>query len=134
LTWASKNYSWRVPGGSGLTPDFSSGCDLKPCIGLCTQCRACFEILSVSLCPSLPLKKQIGTGRRVKTYLFVRMGGRAQVGGRGKGRSRLPAEQGALCRTHSIPGLWDHDLSQGQKLNQLSHLGSPPFLGGEDLK
>ena len=30
-----------------------------------------------------------------------------------------------LNRESSIPGLWDHDLSRRQTLNQLSHLGAP---------
>ena len=39
---------------------------------------------------------------------------------RGRGRSRLPTEQGARCRGWT-PGPRDHYLSQRQKLNQLSH-------------
>ena len=48
--------------------------------------------------------------------------------GRGKGRSRVPAEQSPL--PGSIPGSWDHGLSKRQPLNQLSHPGTPwpPFL------
>lgn len=43
-----------------------------------------------------------------------------EPGGRGKGRGRsmLPILAG-------IPESWDHDLSQRQTLNQLSHAGAP---------
>ena len=39
---------------------------------------------------------------------------------KGRGRSRLPVKQQG-----SIPGPWDHDLSQRQILNQLSHRATP---------
>ena len=52
-------------------------------------------------------------------YLFGRERGRAQAGGAaGRGRSRSPMQG-------SILGFWDHDLSQRQMLNQLSHPGAP---------
>ena len=38
--------------------------------------------------------------------------------GRGKGRSRISTEQGAGSPVQdSIPGPWDHDLTQRQTLN-----------------
>ena len=40
--------------------------------------------------------------------------------GRGRGRSRLPVEQGPEGRTGSHYS-WEHDPSQRQRLNQLSH-------------
>ena len=43
---------------------------------------------------------------------------------RSRGRSRHPTEWGAQCRAR-FPGLWDHDLSRRQTLNQLSHPGTP---------
>ena len=43
--------------------------------------------------------------------------------GRRRGRSKLPALQGA--RSSLISRLWDHGLSQRQILNQLSHSGAP---------
>ena len=44
---------------------------------------------------------------------------------RGRGRSRLPMEQGGSLTWSSIPGPWDHDLSRRQTLNQLNHPGAP---------
>ena len=43
-----------------------------------------------------------------------------QVGVVGKAEGEADSQ---LCG--SIPGLWDHDLSQRQTLNQLSHPGTP---------
>ena len=43
--------------------------------------------------------------------------------GRGRGTSRLPTELGPTWG--SIPGPQNHDLSQSQTLNQLSHTGAP---------
>ena len=50
----------------------------------------------------------------------------AQVGGaadRGRGKSRVAMEQGSPCRARS-QNPWDHDLSQRQTLNLLSHPGT----------
>ena len=50
----------------------------------------------------------------------------------GGGRHRLSTELGSLTQG-SILGPWDHDLSQRQTLNQLSHSGAPSlsiFLKG----
>ena len=43
---------------------------------------------------------------------------------RGEGKSRLPAEQETQSRAWSQDS-WDHDLSQRQMLNWLSHPGAP---------
>ena len=44
--------------------------------------------------------------------------------GQRKGRSRLPAEGGSPTQG-LVPGPQDHDLSQRQVLNKLSHQGTP---------
>ena len=45
---------------------------------------------------------------------------------RGRWKSSLLTEQGAWRPTWgSIPGPWDHDLSQSQMLNWLGHPGAP---------
>jgi len=51
--------------------------------------------------------------------------GRSSRRGREREResSRLPVEQEARCGAHLGP--WDHDLSQRQILNRLSHPGTP---------
>ena len=63
-------------------------------------------------------------------YLFQREStSMSREKGRGKGRSRLPTEQGARHGAQSqdprIPGSQDHDLSWRQSLNWLSHPGAP---------
>ena len=65
-------------------------------------------------------------------YLFWERGwGRVSRGGAERGRHRIQSRlQGPSCqyrawcgaRTHRV---WDHDLSQSQMPNQLSHPGSP---------
>lgn len=57
-------------------------------------------------------------------YSFEREREHKQGDGRGRGRSKLPAEQGVLCRAPSQDP-WDHDLSQRPMLNRLSQPGAP---------
>ena len=63
--------------------------------------------------------------KTLKKNLFIYLRETSQVErmGRGRGRSQLPAEQGAwICWTL---GPWNYDLSWRQTINQLSHLGTP---------
>ena len=46
----------------------------------------------------------------------------------GETDSQLNREQGSSLRQGWIPELWDHHLSQRQKLNPLSHPGAPHIL------
>ena len=62
-------------------------------------------------------------------YLLAQVEGR----GRGRGKSRLPTEQGPPLQCPPpmqglIPGPQDHNLSLTQLLHWLSHPGTPPFL------
>ena len=52
----------------------------------------------------------------LKIYLFKRTREHTSSG-RGRGTSRLLAEQGAQHKASSIPGPWDHNPSQSQTLN-----------------
>lgn len=47
---------------------------------------------------------------------------------RGRGRHRLPAEQGALLDSGPTPGPWDHDLRQRRTLSRLSHPSALLYL------
>ena len=51
----------------------------------------------------------------LRFFIYLRASKRVTMSGQGRGRNRLPAEQGAQGRTQP----WDDDLSQ--ILNQLSH-------------
>ena len=58
-------------------------------------------------------------------YLFIHERYRERGRDTGRGRIRLP--EGSPM-WDSIPGLWDHDLSQGQTLNCSATQASLPFL------
>ena len=81
----------------------------------------CFSFFS----PSLPFSRLpfpvLLPFLKKNLFMYWRERERAHKQGRDRGRrrSRLPAEQ------DSIPGLWDHDLSQRQPLNRLSHPDNP---------
>ena len=57
-------------------------------------------------------------------YLFERDSEREYERGEGQREKQTPYRVGSLMQD-SIPGLWDHDLSWSQLLNQMSHPGTP---------
>ena len=63
-----------------------------------------------------------------RLYLREREKEHKQGAGAERGRSKLPTEQRTQQRGALIPGPWNHDLSQRQTLNRLSHPGAPAHL------
>ena len=66
----------------------------------------------------------------LRFYLFIRESGQERAStGRQNGRQRQREKQAPGQERNQmrdlIPGRWDHDLSQRQLLNQLSHPGVP---------
>ena len=76
-----------------------------------------------SLSSEILIKYEVGSSMSfffLRFYLFIR----AHAQGGGTEREADSTEQGSLMRG-SIPGPWDHVLSWRQKLNWLSHPGTP---------